>query len=202
MPEGVLPPVCGVELTSVADLNESVSRAAADGFAFILAPLVHPRYDRETGADGAEPRSLPFTRSDVLLSENAEWSGRILGRVTPWLDVDSPTDFVRKESAASFVQEVSWAAHLGLTAVMLPTPLRPDRLANFATLTQKALDTLHSSQVWVRVPMEFRGVSDEAGANGRSLSDPWEMWNTLRTLCGHHPNLFVGAAFFVYFSFF
>lgn len=198
MPEGIPPAVVGLELPCVPDLNETVATAAADGFAFVIVPLVHPRYIRSTGGHGSGPRALPFTRTDALLSTNADWSRRILGRVTPLLDVDSPIEAVRKESAAAFLQEVHWAAHLSVTAVLMPTPLRPDSLANYAALLSRALGILRCSQVWVRIPMDMPMPADAdpdaKGAHGRPLYDAWEMWNAVRTMCEHHPNLHVGAS--------
>lgn len=104
------------------------------GFDFVMAPLVHPRYRRP--APTALPRGTfqpPFTRSDLLLS-SSQWAGQVVGKVSPWIDCDSPSPALARDSVAALQQELAWAAHLSLQAVVLPPPPQPLNGANYARI--------------------------------------------------------------------
>lgn len=174
----------------------------AGGWDFVVAPLVHPRYRRPPPS--ALPRGTfqpPFTRSDLLLS-SSQWGSQIVGKASPWLDCDSECEPLARDSAAALQQELAWAAHLGLQAVVLPPPATPLRGANYARILNHALGGLASMALWLRIPAAAPGAA--AGADGAAdgvaaavggdgaaslASDPWEWWNQLRFLCHHHPRL-------------
>jgi hypothetical protein len=60
-----------------------------------------------------------------------------VGRVSSWVDPDSPDPVVARDSSAALRAELGWAAHLGLQAVLLPPPPRPRACAAYArALTQ------------------------------------------------------------------
>ena len=167
------------------------------GFDFVVAPLVHPRYRRP--AAGALPRGTfqpPFTRSDLLLT-SSQWGSQVVGSASPWIDCDAGCAALARDSAAALQQELAWAAHLGLQAVVLPPPPTPLRGANFARILNQSLEGLASQALWLRIPAAAAGAagSTAAAAGGAAggaagvAGDPWEWWNQLRFLCHHHPRL-------------
>ena len=79
------------------------------GCELLVAPLAHPRYRR----DHRRPRDEPATRSDLLL-HSGQWGRQVVGKLSPWLQLDSPHAAIRRRSEAAFRQEIAWAAHLGL----------------------------------------------------------------------------------------
>jgi hypothetical protein len=43
----------------------------------------------------------------------------VVGIVSPWLDADSDSPALRRDSAAALRQELQWAAHLSLQACLI-----------------------------------------------------------------------------------
>ena len=159
-----------------------------------MAPLVHPRYRRP--APSALPRGTvqpPFTRSDLLLS-SGQWGGQIVGKVSPWIDCDSPNPTLQRDSQAALEQELGWAAHLSLQAVVLPPPPQPLNAANYARILNHTIGGLTTMALWLRIPAAVPASCGDSGSGSGSGSsslaaDPWEWWNQLRFLCHHHMRL-------------
>lgn len=197
-------PVIGVELSCVRDIASSLTSAIDSGLEFLVAPLFHPRFQRDA-AGISECRQGPGTRSDVVL-ECSKWSSCVVGRLSPWIDVDALEPGVRTSSEAAFKQEVSWASHLHLPAVSVS--LRRGGCANLALLISQAVVPIGSSVFfWVRVPVLWHvGCLDRASTGGVASSEhltdvpaspeesdaPWLAWNTLRSLVEGHSQ--VGVA--------
>lgn len=123
-----------LQLQASSHLPFHVQNALLCGFDFVMAPLVHPRYRRP--APTALPQGTfqpPFTRSDLLLS-SSQWAGQVVGKVSPWIDCDSPSPALARDSVAALQQELAWAAHLSLQAVVLPPPQQPLSGANYARI--------------------------------------------------------------------
>ena len=152
----------------------------------LVTPLAHPRYCR----DHKRPRSEPMTRSDLLLSSN-QWGKHIVGKLSPWLQLDSPHEAIRRRSEEAFKAEVAWAAHLGLQAVLLPPP--PLDCTNYARLVQWACASTQHLRFFVRVAIaadDDEVDNDERSANRRA-EGPWHAWDRLRTLCEQSASLSV-----------
>lgn len=66
-------------------------------FDFIVTPLIHPRYKKEYFGFSSE-RPGPVTRSDKVLT-GSEWGSYVVGKVSPWLQLDSALEDVRMNSA-------------------------------------------------------------------------------------------------------
>ena len=195
-----------------AQLEEATERGQAD---FLVVPLAHPRYTR----DHRRPRSEPFTRSDLLLN-SVRWNRNVVGTTSPWLQLDSPHEAFRRQSEAALRQEIAWACHLTLDAVILPSPTAD--AANYAhTVHQLAIANPHL-QFLIRVPLcppeqpiaaaaaqvgaaaaggAVDGAADDAaeapGADGGSeaCNRAWRSWNRLRCLCEHACNIGMALEF-------
>jgi hypothetical protein len=77
----------------------------------------------------------------------------VVGKVSPWIDPDSANALLRQDSAAALKQELAWAAHLGLQAVILPCPPGRTSAVNYAQLLSRALAGLSNMALWVRIPL-------------------------------------------------
>lgn len=66
-------------------------------FDFIVTPLMHPRYKKEYFGISSE-RPGPVTRSDKVLT-GSEWGSYVVGKVSPWIQLDSALEDVRMNSA-------------------------------------------------------------------------------------------------------
>ena len=177
----------GVDTNAVCDLQHTLEAALKLKYDFVAVPLFHPRAQR--GSDELSARRaalMPATRSDLVLSSGA-WTRHVVGKVSSWLALDSSCAHVRLRSERALRQELEWAAHLSVPAVLLPPPMC--HCTNYARqLCQAALNSSYL-QLWVKVSM-----SGETHAGSAGSDQSWGAWNRLRTLCDSHPNLGVALA--------
>ena len=109
-----------------------------------LRALHHPACSGPKGTGAAagppHPSTLPST-------------AQVVGKVSPWINPDSANAALRQDSAAALKQELAWAAHLGLQAVILPCP--PERMSavNYAQILNRVLSGLSNMALWVRIPL-------------------------------------------------
>ena len=59
-----------------------------------------------------------------------DWT-RIVGKISPYVDLDHEDKFLRQESEKMLEQELSFAGHLGLTAVLVPLRKNNTNFARF-----------------------------------------------------------------------
>ncbi|ROT83022.1 Protein arginine N-methyltransferase 5 [Penaeus vannamei] len=110
---------CGLECCNVYEINDSLQESSKAGYDFLSIPLAHPRFTREHVDGKAKNRPGAFTRSDLLLS-SSEWNSLIVGRLSagPILSLESSNNSLRQNSEDTVTQELTFAAHLGLPAIM------------------------------------------------------------------------------------
>ena len=134
------------------DLQRCLRDTLDAGFDFLVTPLAHPRHRRPapSARDPSSPQPAPFARSDLLLN-SSQWSSQVVGKTSPWIDPDAASRPLRRDSEAALRQELAWAAHLSLHAVLLPPPAL--KAANYARLVNQFLGALSHTALWVRVPV-------------------------------------------------
>uniref|UniRef100_A0A8C9VME5 Protein arginine N-methyltransferase 5 n=1 Tax=Scleropages formosus TaxID=113540 RepID=A0A8C9VME5_SCLFO len=125
-------------------------------FDFLCMPLFHPRFRREFELDPARSRRGAQTRSDLLLSlaanSSSDWNTLIVGKLSPWIQTDSEVETERRNSESALVQELNFAAYLGLPAFMVS--LKGPHCANLARVLLNHIHTgHHSCMFWIRVPL-------------------------------------------------
>lgn len=188
---------CGRDFFSVPDLAQALSSSSAEKFHFICLPIAHPRLKREF-IKPVSLRSRPFTRSDLLLPSQ-DWNTLVVGKISPWIDTDSCDETERKNSEQALLQEIAYAVHLGLPAIMVH--LKKHQCINLAELINGICFESHVQQFWIRVPMRSprnevdRCLFEADGKQNKlpvSENDSWEWWNVFRTLC--HNTRKVGLA--------
>jgi type II protein arginine methyltransferase len=108
---------CGLEYPIVPDLQGCLTEALRCSYTFIVAPIVHPRFRRQhTGQNSGN--SGGFTRSDMVLAPQ-DWTTRIVGKLSPYLNVDSVVPSVQQHHEDSLREELNYCRGLGLPAVIL-----------------------------------------------------------------------------------
>ncbi|XP_042862384.1 protein arginine N-methyltransferase 5-like isoform X2 [Penaeus japonicus] len=178
---------CGLECSNIYELNDSLQESSKAGYDFLSIPLAHPRFTREHVDGKAKNRAGAFTRSDLLLS-SSEWNSLIVGRLSPCpiLNLESSNNSLRQNSENTVTQELTFAAHLGLPAIMFT--LTTDRCCNIARLVHNRVVQGVCYQVWVRVPMQ---APEELAAQYRSDKSPsedgfgvdtWTWWNRFHSI--------------------
>jgi protein arginine N-methyltransferase 5 len=161
---------------------------------FICMPMVKATQDL-----GAEASIDKFADTTALSSETAVLSGdmpamNIVGLLSTWIDLDAATANHRSRSEKAFKEQIAYAAHLGLPAVIVPR-LGYDSVNVWAVVHQQLL-ALSNMQMWVWVPLTVTDVVDLADGGYRDPAlpsnperDTWRWWDRFRTACEHIPNL-------------
>lgn len=166
---------CGLDFVSVPDLHSSLVSASNAGYHYIVIPFIHPRYRRELICGKAKNRVASITRSDLVLSSQ-DWNRLIVGKFSDYLEVDCEIEHVRKHSEAVFLQELEFASHLSLPAVLLQ--LSSGNNINLARILYSKISGGCSYQVWVQLPIC-------AKPHQEIEEDSWEWWNKFRSLCDY-----------------
>nr|CAD7409519.1 unnamed protein product [Timema poppensis] len=135
---------CGLDFCSVADIRKCLQYASDTGFDFVCLPIVHPRYKREFLSGKAKDRPGAFTRSELILL-STDWSTMIVGKLSPYINLDSSDEITCRLSQETLAQELMYANHLGLPAVMFT--LRRDNQINLARLINNKMQAGCTYQV-------------------------------------------------------
>ncbi|CAD6907247.1 unnamed protein product [Tilletia controversa] len=97
-------------LANVGEIKVNVSR---DGL---------PNVTKEMYREAEEWRRAPaFRRGEVNMTRLDDTSGMI-ALASQWLDLDNPDEGVRLDAELALHQEIAYAAHLGLSHVVVPPP--------------------------------------------------------------------------------
>lgn len=102
--------------------------------------------------------------------------------------MDSPCTTIQHTSVKVFKQEIAWATHLSVPAVLLPTPTLS--CTNYARCLNEVILQLNFLQAWVRVPL-MSAAQLIRGGDADPSQDPWRAWNRLRELCEEHKSVSV-----------
>jgi protein arginine N-methyltransferase 5 len=146
---------------------------------FACLPIVKAALKRKVDATQTEAaQALALAKDSALSAETAVLSGNlpeinVAGVLSTWLALESPNTDVRLASEAAYSEQVAYAAHLGLPAIILPS-IGHNSVNTWRHVHQTLL-SVQSMQVWVRVPL-----SDASG------EDTWQWWDRLRTACEHN----------------
>lgn len=72
------------------------------------------------------------------------WTSSVVGMVSKWINLDAGCTHARLAAEKVFKQEVAWASHLSVPAVLLPTPRQHTSSANYArVLNQSATQAMY-----------------------------------------------------------
>ena len=164
---------------STPNLHDSLEMALQSGARLVVVPLFHPRYRR----DKRQPRAEPATRSDLLLN-SGQWGEQVIGKLSPWMQLDSPHPQIRRRAEETFKQEVAWATHLSISHVLLEAPATG--AVNYARYVQWACLSSPHLQLMVRCAL---CAPPDAPPAASPAETPWGEWNRLRLLCESCPTL-------------
>jgi len=179
--------IFGRHLNHCEDLPYAIHECQEYGFGFVVAPLVHPRYKRDS-IGVSDARSEPFARSDLVLS-SGWWINHVVGQFSTWVDLDSPDERIRSNSEKTLKQEADWGTHLSVPALLAPTPGM--RSTNYARAVNEIVKSSRLN-IWIKIPLQWKHEEPDAVS-----TTPWDAWNRFHRLTGLSPNihvaLFIGA---------
>lgn len=81
----------------------------------------------------------------IDLNSFADWNNLIVGKLSPYINVDSEDPVVRKQSEEALNQELAYASHLGLPAIMFT--LRGNDQTNLARILHNKMQAGSTYQV-------------------------------------------------------
>ncbi|CAH0699156.1 unnamed protein product [Spodoptera exigua] len=166
---------CGLEFTSTPDLQACLSESLRSNYSFVVSPIVHPRFRRPCAGPG---KVGGFTRSDMILSPN-DWTSRMVGRLSPYLNVDSSSAIVRQRHEDIMNEELNYCKGLGLPAIMLSVHGRESN--NLTRILNTYFDSSHHpSLIWARVPMLCTKTMKDCvneGDEAAPFNEPWLWWS-------------------------
>ncbi|XP_060519881.1 protein arginine N-methyltransferase 5 [Cylas formicarius] len=167
---------CGLYSSCPASLKAALHSAFDYGFHFIVTQITHPNYTRDLN----KPDSPFFIgRTDRVLKAT-EWNRLIVGELTTNIDVDSEIEHVRRVSKNTLKQELGFAIHLGIPAVLLHL-CKPDNV-HLARIVNSHLVSNSCFAVWVQVPLVH--PSRTSPISDKDI-DSWEWWNNFRIHCDY-----------------
>ncbi|KAJ3292031.1 hypothetical protein HK104_005609 [Borealophlyctis nickersoniae] len=169
----------GIEILSATEAQELANGGQNAGYTFGLLQLLRPHVQElaeapQTFAEKVQLVETAFSRSHLQLS-NAAWAGYIVGGISPWVQLDSDDHAVRESAELLVKQQIQWAAHMGLSAIVFTCPAEGP-IVNFARLVNQTLSMVAYTQIVIRVMLDPE-------------VDPWGRWNLIRNLCDHNPKL-------------
>lgn len=112
---------------------------------------------------------------------------RVVGKVSDWISLDSPNDALRQRSEDALMQEVSWAMHLGLQAILLPSP--PLHASNYCRSLLQFISASSYQQFWIKIPLLQPLRSNNTDVGLGHVTDGWIAWNNFRLATGHIHNI-------------
>ncbi|CAH2100096.1 unnamed protein product [Euphydryas editha] len=174
---------CGLDYITAPDLQECLTEALHANFAFIVSSIVHPRFRRPILPSGGTVGG--FTRSDMILSPQ-DWNSRIVGKISEYLDPDSPSPVVRQRHEDCLNEELSYCRGLGLPAIMLS--LHSKNSSNLARNLSTYFETSHHlTLIWVSVPMVCnRTLKTNSNTENEkeAWNEPWLWWTKFHERMG------------------
>ncbi|KAG0935754.1 hypothetical protein G6F57_010554 [Rhizopus arrhizus] len=171
------------------DVGSLIEKADLDGHDFVVVPIANSSFRRvlnENNEMSPEEHAVwkdrpVFDRKDLILN-SAEWSGKVLGLFSDWIQLDSPNHTIRTCSELALKQEAEWASHINLTGILFPVL---DKQVHNTARVINSISTMNSPQICIRVPLLQKGAVED--------NMTWKTWNKFRSLLGH-TNTKVGIA--------
>ena len=179
----------GIETNNVKDIKETLEIAKLSKANFIAVPLFHPRFRR----DSSHTRLGPGTRSDRVL-DCQDWTSKVIGKISDWISFTRSDPQSQKDTDLCFHQEMSWAVHLGLQAILLPSPSIID--PHYCKSLLQYCSSTSYQQFFIRIPITQPLRSENISSGHENTVDGWVAWNNFRLLTGHIHNISVALEIF------
>ncbi|KAJ3413429.1 hypothetical protein HDV05_008070 [Chytridiales sp. JEL 0842] len=168
------------KVTADLDIAHLQSLSTQEGFASGLSALVRPEAAQErcTSSESLTAGMKAFDCKELVVAQ-VEWAPFTIGKLSTCADLDSPLSSIRWNSEQLLKLEVQWAAHLGLSTVIFPSPVSED-VVNYAQVVNRLVGYFNYTKAFIRI-----AVSDDKPNSG------WHQWSLIRSLTAFNSKLFV-----------
>lgn len=200
--------LCLRSVPSDPDASDTIIRSTS------RAALPEPAevHDLRTRVEAEEWRAQPhFHRAELNVTSSNDVRDATLV-LSQWLELDSVDEGIRFDSEIALRQEMEYAAYLGATQVILPSPSSdPERrsyLADYARALRSCLQVAGPlMKVAVRLPVSSPHILGTMLQRQNTLTSngmvampaaaylrtndnwAWETWEALQSLCDYHSKL-------------
>lgn len=82
-----------------------------------------------------------------LVMDSRGWTSSVVGNISKWINLDSGCQRGRLAAEKVFKQEVAWASHLSVPAVLLPPPRHHTNSSNYARVLNQSVTQAQYMQV-------------------------------------------------------
>ncbi|GBG23841.1 Protein arginine N-methyltransferase 5 [Hondaea fermentalgiana] len=124
-----------------------------------------------------------FTAGSDLILESSTWNNNVVGELSKWIDLDAADAQLRHASEKALKQELMWASHLSLAAVVAPCPSKS--CLNYANAIQRLTSKNPRINLWISVPLSVPAKGAGSTDDHDEAASPWHAWNKLRVLCNN-----------------
>ncbi|KAL0486888.1 type II arginine methyltransferase [Acrasis kona] len=162
----------GVEPNVFQTVDKALS--ITDHFDFVVTPISKSESNRKSKhLDMRHMMVKNCIQGTDMLFRTSSWSNVVVGKIDEQAfhilaDSDPSNNFeIYQKVQLIFEQELQWASHLSLPAVLLPSPSKQN-VVPFAQLLHRAVSKCGYTNIWIRFQ-----------------PDQWEEWNQVRIICEH-----------------
>ncbi|CDW76653.1 protein arginine n-methyltransferase [Stylonychia lemnae] len=167
----------GRDINTVFNLHQVISEQQ-DYFDFVLVDICNALNFRTDATISS--RDIALTRADTCVKSHY-WSDFVLAKINSYMtDCDSPYEHIRLRSEAIMTQEINFAMHLSVHAVVVDMP-KSSRIENFARILDQYFQNVHTSMKFIlriEIPSEFQEAEEQ-----------YEKYTQFKMLCGHYNGL-------------
>lgn len=111
-----------------------------------------------------------MSEKNTTLNFFLDWSSFIVGKISPYINVDSNVESIRHQSEYALEQELGYACHLGVPAVLLN--LKNGNVANLARILYTCISGIAQYQIWIQVPMQSPSSEAACWRNDYEETEP------------------------------
>lgn len=171
---------CALEINNPVNLLQTLHSVCADGYHFIVTNLAHPMNCRDL--TDKEPTKI-IGRTDRVL-QSVDWSKLIVGKISRAYEVDNEIEHIRESEKLLLKQELGFASHLVLPAIMIK--LQQGQNRNLAHILYNKFQLGVPFQVWVQMPIR---KASSPFVQKSDNDESWETWNDFRRIANYHKKL-------------